>query len=199
MPRQDFWQAKPDKNKFLQIGNFLVYFHNRAVVYQHPNLLQPVYQDEKVSQIPAERRRSQSAPNLTEWPVLEKIPMRIEYSSSEDEEETRMQFEKQRMTRRKALSENLFKHSALRMHSETDLTKIDRNATFNNAAYVERSELMARMSDAFKTTYNRMQLPRSSDSTTETDDEEPGKRKVSSSAESADSLISELSYNLKIV
>lgn len=102
-------------------------------------------------------RRSQSAPNFSKWPILEKISKPVTYSSSEDEEETRMQFEKLRMRRRKALSENLYKHSALRVHSDTDLTKIDKNATFNNAGYVECNELMARVMDAYETTYSGVQ------------------------------------------
>lgn len=142
-------------------------------------LLQPVYQDEKDSEVPVKPKRSQSMPNLTKWPVLEKVVTPVTHSSSEDEEETRMQFEKQKMKRRKALSENLFKHSALRMHSETDLTRIDRDATFSNAAHVERKELLARMSDAFVTTYNLIQSPHTSEPTTENEDEESVPKKVS--------------------
>lgn len=123
--------------------------------------------------------RSQSAPNLTEWPILVRKVKAEMQSSSEDEEETRMQFEKQRMKRRKALSENLFKHNALRVHSDTDLTKIDKDATFSNVANVERNELLARVADAYQTTFSGVPSSESSDYS-DSDDEKPSRsRKVS--------------------
>lgn len=124
-------------------------------------------------------KRSQSAPNLTKWPVLEKRAKPEVQSSSEDEEETRMQFEKQRMKRRKALSENLFKHSALRVHSDTDLTKIDKDATFSSASNIERNEFLARVADAYQTTYSGLPSTESSDYS-DSDEEKPSRnRKVS--------------------
>lgn len=139
-----------------------------------------MYQDEKSNRDALVLKRSQSAPALTEWPVLEKRAKAEARSSSadeeeEDEEETRLQFEKQRMKRRKALSENLFKHSALRVHSDTDLTKIDKDATFSNAADVERSELLARVADAYQTTYSGLPSTESSD-VSDSEDENPSRR-----------------------
>lgn len=126
---------------------------------------QPVYQNEQEEPyLPTERKRTQSAPNLSEWPILTKIPT-LSCSSSEDEEETKLMFEKQRMKRRKALSENLFKHQNLRTRSESDLIRIDRNATFNNLAYIERNELMTRVSDAFQKTFSQMKEAQNIDST----------------------------------
>lgn len=128
-----------------------------------------MYQDEKPEAVLAQLNRSQSAPNLSKWPVLERIPKEVVQSSSEDEEETRQQFEKLKYKRRRGLSENIFKYSALRVRSESDLIKIDKVATFNTASHVERKELLARVVDAFETTYS---MSTSSSSLLSSDDEE---------------------------
>ncbi len=141
-----------------------------------------MYQNEKPLRESLAPTRSQSMPNLTKWPVLEKITKpEIQSSSDDDDEETYTQFEKQRMKRRKALPENLFKRSDLRVRSETDLTKIDRQATFDNAAYVECQELLARVADAYETTYSDVQLIRNSSDFLEDENElpHPAQRKVS--------------------
>lgn len=137
-----------------------------------------MYQDEKPERTLEERSRSQSAPNLTKWPILEKIPRKIEPTSSEDEEETRMQFEKYKLKRRKALSENLFKHSQLRVRSDSDLTKIDKAATFNTVSNIERGELLARVVDAFETTYSRSTSSSSLHYSDDEYEEQPPQKKV---------------------
>lgn len=85
------------------------------------------------------------------------------------------------MKRRKALVENLYKHSSLRVRSETDLTKIDREATFNCASLVERNELMERVVDAYHTTYSGTQSTNTTVST-DFDDGRSRARKVRSTS-----------------
>lgn len=137
-----------------------------------------MYQDEQPEDTLALRSRSRSAPNLSEWPILVRIVKPAEPSSSDDEQQTLAQFEKVRLRRRRALHENLFKHSQLRVRSESDLSKIDKAATFNNIFNVERTELLARVVDAFETTYSRSTSSSSLDLSEDDENEEPPRKKV---------------------
>ncbi|XP_065202063.1 open rectifier potassium channel protein 1 isoform X2 [Planococcus citri] len=139
----------------------------------------PVYQDEQPQNTLEQRIRCRSAPNLSEWPVLVKTVKPVEPSSSDDEQQTLAQFQKVRLRRRRALHENLFKHSQLRVRSESDLSKIDKAATFNNIFNVERTELLARVVDAFETTYSRSTSSSSLNLSDEEEDKETPHRKIS--------------------
>lgn len=86
---------------------------------------------------------------MTEWPVLRKKA--VKESSSEDEEEVANSFKKQRLQRRRAYSENVMTPVITRIMSESDLSRIDRNATFGTAAVIEPGVLLARVVDALGT------------------------------------------------
>lgn len=98
-------------------------------------------------------RRSRSAPNLTEWPVLCKVPVPVarRTSDDEDEETVRQRFEKHRMKRRRALSQNKMRSLLRRTKatSEIDLAHIDKEATFG--ADIASYEILSRVVDALET------------------------------------------------
>lgn len=100
-------------------------------------------------------RRSRSAPNLTEWPVLCKTPAKVpaarRTSDDEDEETVRRRFEKHRMKRRRALSQNKMRSLLRRTKatSEIDLAHIDKDATFG--ADIASYEILSRVVDALET------------------------------------------------
>ncbi|XP_050542134.1 open rectifier potassium channel protein 1 isoform X2 [Daktulosphaira vitifoliae] len=111
----------------------------------------PVYKREVIMSQPL--RRSRSAPNLTEWPVLRKLslPTVDKTSEEEDEEVVRKRFEKHRMKRRRALSQNKMRSLIRRVRatSEIDLAHIDKEATFG--ADIASYELLSRVVDALET------------------------------------------------
>lgn len=112
-------------------------------------MFQPVYKDELIdNRLLDSKNRSQSAPNLTEWPVLRKREI---VSSSDDEEDIEEAFNKHRLNRRRAYSENVMTPQLARVMSEGDLSKIDRNATFGPAGNIEPGALLARVVDALGT------------------------------------------------
>ncbi|XP_050422219.1 open rectifier potassium channel protein 1 [Adelges cooleyi] len=112
----------------------------------------PVYKKE-VTMNGQPLRRSRSAPNLTEWPVLRKltVPVANRTSDEEDEETVRKRFEKHRMKRRRALSQNKMRSLIRRVKatSEIDLAHIDKEATFG--ADIASYELLSRVVDALET------------------------------------------------
>ncbi|KAE9531644.1 hypothetical protein AGLY_010850 [Aphis glycines] len=114
----------------------------------------PVYKKEVLSR-DQPLRRSRSAPNLTEWPVLCKTPAKVPVtrrtSDDEDEETVRRRFEKHRMKRRRALSQNKMRSLLRRTKatSEIDLAHIDKDATFG--ADIASYEILSRVVDALET------------------------------------------------
>lgn len=114
----------------------------------------PVYKKEALSR-DQPLRRSRSAPNLTEWPVLCKVlaavPAARRTSDDEDEEAVRQRFEKHRMKRRRALSQNKMRSLLRRTKatSEIDLAHIDKEATFG--ADIASYEILSRVVDALET------------------------------------------------
>lgn len=116
--------------------------------------VQPVYKKEALSR-DQPLRRSRSAPNLTEWPVLCKapaaVPVACRTSDDEDEEAVRQRFEKHRMKRRRALSQNKMRSLLRRTKatSEIDLAHIDKEATFG--ADIASYEILSRVVDALET------------------------------------------------
>ncbi|KAL5240345.1 hypothetical protein ACI65C_007755 [Semiaphis heraclei] len=112
----------------------------------------PVYKKEALSR-DQPLRRSRSAPNLTEWPVLCKVPVPVarRTSDDEDEETVRQRFEKHRMKRRRALSQNKMRSLLRRTKatSEIDLAHIDKEATFG--ADIASYEILSRVVDALET------------------------------------------------
>uniref|UniRef100_A0A8D8U251 Open rectifier potassium channel protein 1 n=3 Tax=Cacopsylla melanoneura TaxID=428564 RepID=A0A8D8U251_9HEMI len=121
----------------------------------------PIYKEN--GNIP--RRRSNSCPNLTEWPVLRKvIEVGISAAPSLDEEEMAKEFQTHRMKRRAGVAENIIKPKILKTNSEGDLSKIDRVATFGTSPVIEPSELLARVVDALGTTCGLSASPSSSKS-----------------------------------
>lgn len=117
---------------------------------------QPVYKKETRS-CDQPLRRSLSAPNLSEWPVMRKTvpapapPCRTSDDEDEDEETVRMRFEKHRMKRRRALSQNKMRSLLRRTKatSEIDLAHIDKEATFG--ADIASYEILSRVVDALET------------------------------------------------
>lgn len=115
-------------------------------------MFQPVYKKETLSS-DQPLRRSRSAPNLSEWPVLGKAAPApaCRTSDDEDEETVRMRFEKHRMKRRRALSQNRMRSLLRRTKatSEIDLAHIDKEATFG--ADIASYEILSRVVDALET------------------------------------------------
>lgn len=117
--------------------------------------MQPVYKKETLSCYQP-LRRSRSAPSLTEWPVLRKAAAaalttcRVS-DEDEDEEMVRRRFEKHRMKRRRALSQNKMRSLLRRTKatSEIDLAHIDKEATFG--ADIASYEILSRVVDALET------------------------------------------------
>lgn len=100
--------------------------------------------------------RSRSAPDLSEWPVLRKTERpapaaECRTSDDEDEESVRLRFEKHRMKRRRALSQNRMRSLLRRTKatSEIDLAHIDKEATFG--ADIASYEILSRVVDALET------------------------------------------------
>uniref|UniRef100_A0A1B6EBI3 Potassium channel domain-containing protein n=1 Tax=Clastoptera arizonana TaxID=38151 RepID=A0A1B6EBI3_9HEMI len=108
--------------------------------------IKPVYKHElEVRHFLSGNRRSLSAPNLTEWPVLRKR----EDSLLEDEDEGQQTYNQSRMNRRRAFSQNVIHPKLQRVMSDGDLSHIDRNATFGAAGTNrEPNALLARVVDA---------------------------------------------------
>lgn len=97
-------------------------------------------------------RRSRSSPNLTEWPVLRKtVTAPVAQDEDEDEDAVRRRFEKHRMKRRRALSQNRMRSLLRRTKatSEIDLAHIDKEATFG--ADIASYEILSRVVDALET------------------------------------------------
>lgn len=114
--------------------------------------MQPVYKKE-VSSRDHPLLRSRSAPNLSEWPVMRKTVHRAPAAADEeeDEETVRRRFEKHRMKRRRALSQNKMRSLLRRTKatSEIDLAHIDKEATFG--ADIASYEILSRVVDALET------------------------------------------------
>lgn len=113
--------------------------------------MQPVYKKE-VSSCGLPLRRSRSSPNLTEWPVLrKKVTVPAVDEEDEDEDAVRRRFEKHRMKRRRALSQNRMRSLLRRTKatSEIDLAHIDKEATFG--ADIASYEILSRVVDALET------------------------------------------------
>lgn len=118
--------------------------------------LQPVYKKETLS-CDQPLRRSRSAPDLSEWPVLRcRVPVPAAAAAAvddeeEDEESVRLRFEKHRMKRRRALSQNKMRSLLRRTKatSEIDLAHIDKEATFG--ADIASYEILSRVVDALET------------------------------------------------
>ncbi|XP_018900006.2 uncharacterized protein Ork1 isoform X1 [Bemisia tabaci] len=113
----------------------------------------PVYRDprDEADGLLGRMKRSQSAPNLSEWPVMWKVKKETPPVSDNDED-VEEEFKKVRMRRRAGLSENLMKPKVLKVRSDGDLFKIDLNATFEAPSNIAPSELLARVVDALGTT-----------------------------------------------
>ncbi|XP_054263747.1 open rectifier potassium channel protein 1 [Macrosteles quadrilineatus] len=117
--------------------------------------IQPVYVEKETEEDREGVRRIKSCPNLNEWPILVKREDLEDSSSEEDltEEEMAANFKRIAMRRRRGHAENVMTPQVRKRRcSDTDLSRIDRKATFgDDSGTVEPKLLLAKVVDALGT------------------------------------------------